>query len=60
MEQKYNTKSKRVGLFAAAGLMMVSAFLFWIADIGTVFALCLGAAALCFLGAAINVNEEKS
>ena len=60
MEQKNNTKAKRSGFFAAAGLMMVSAFLFWITNIGTVFALCLGAAGLCFFGAALNVKDENS
>lgn len=51
-------KATRIGLFIAAGLMLISALLFWIADIGAVFALCLAASGLCFLGAGLNVKNE--
>lgn len=58
MNENKTTKTKRASLMAAGGLMMVSALLFWIADIGTVYALCLAASGLCFLGAALNVRSE--
>lgn len=60
MEHNNNPNIKRNSLFTAGALMMVSALLYWICDIGTVFALCLGAAGLCFFGAGFNIKNEKN
>ena len=59
MDENKTTSSKRKGLFTAGGLIMLSALLYWIFDMGTVFALCLAAAGLCFFSAGLNVKDEE-
>lgn len=58
MEKNKSAKIKRTGYFSAGALMMISALLYWIAGIGTIFALCLGAAGLCFFAAAFSVKAK--
>lgn len=58
MEKNKSEKIKRTGYFSAAGLMMISALLYWIAGIGTVFALCLASAGLCFFAAGLSVKTK--
>lgn len=60
MENKKISTAKRTSLFSTGGLMMVSALLFWLCDIGIVPALCLAAAGLCFFSAGLNdKNKER-
>lgn len=56
---KIKSKVERISFFTAGGLMMVSALLFRISDIGTVFALCLAAAGLCFFAAGFSTGNKK-
>ena len=60
MGQKKSTKAKRAGFFTAGALMMISALMFWVADIGTVFALCLAASGLCLFAAGLNVEDKEN
>jgi len=58
MEKNKSAKAKRAGYYSAAGLMMISALLYWIAGIGTVFALCMASAGLCFFAAGLSVKTK--
>lgn len=60
MENNKSSKVKRISFFTAGGLMMVGALLYWINDIGTIFALCLAAAGLCLFGAGLNVKDNEN
>lgn len=55
-----SSNKKKNGFFTAAGLMLISGFLFWLCDIGIVPALCMGSAALCFLGAGLNQKNKET
>lgn len=59
MDNDKPTKSKRFGFLSAGGLMMLSALLYWLCDMGVVFAACLAAAGLCFLSAGLNEKDEE-
>lgn len=59
MGKNESTKATRIGLFTAGGLMMISASLYWICDIGTIFALCLASAGLCFFGAGFSIKDNE-
>ena len=59
MEENKSTKAKRISFFIAGALMLVSALLYWICDIGTVCALCLGAAGVCFFCAGLSVKDDR-
>ena len=54
-----SSNNKKNGYFAAAGLMLVSGFLFWLCDIGLIPARCLGSAALCFFAAGLNQTNKN-
>lgn len=53
-------RTQRLIYFTVGILMMASALLYWISDIGIVFAACLAAAGLCFFAAALNVKDKKN
>ncbi|MDE6491394.1 MAG: hypothetical protein K2L49_09580 [Muribaculaceae bacterium] len=50
---------KRMSLFTAGGLMIACALLYWICDIGTIFALCMAAAGFCLFAAGLNAKAEE-
>ena len=59
MDKDKSSKTKRISLFAAGGLIVAAALLYWVCDISGVFASCLAAAGLCFWGAGLTANTEK-
>ena len=59
MDKDKSSNIKRISLFAAGGLIVAAALLYWVCDISGVFASCLAAAGLCFWGAGLTANTEK-